>query len=82
MGGLQSNMFLYFKILLMKMFIELKKHADDMINLIEIMTQDSDLPCFYKFDLKEFRSKFLETSTDQEVKSSYYLSIFLFFLSA
>ncbi len=67
MGGLNSNLFLYYKILLMKMIIELKKHADDLINLIEIMTYESDLPCFYKFDAKEFRNKFQESSTDQDV---------------
>lgn len=67
MGGFESNMYLYFKVLLMKMFIELKKHAEDFISIISIMMEDSNLPCFQKFDINNFRGKFLQNYTDQEV---------------
>ena len=51
MGGLESDLFLYFKLLFFKGFIELKNHVDNLIFLIEIMHKSSDLPCFQKFDI-------------------------------
>lgn len=35
--------------------------------IIEIMMQDSDLPCFEKFDIKEFRDRFKEEANDEEL---------------
>ena len=46
MGGLDSEMFLYFKILFFKGFIELKNHVDSLMIILEIMQKNSDLPCF------------------------------------
>lgn len=68
MGGLESNMFIYFKVLLLKMFILLKKHIEELTCLISIMMEDSDLPCFQNFDFQLFKSKFGETNTEKEVK--------------
>lgn len=67
MGGLNSNMFLYFKVLLMKMLIILKKHVEELCCLVNIMMEESNLPCFHGFDFNEFKSKFGETSTELEV---------------
>lgn len=68
LGGKQSETFSYFKILLVQGFMELRKHVDSIVYIIEIMMEDSDLPCFQEFDLKIFRSRFFEKSTDKEVK--------------
>ena len=46
MGGKDSEMFAYFKILLWTGFLELRKYANDIVYLVEIMREGSDLPCF------------------------------------
>jgi len=46
MDGVDSEMFLYFKALLIKGFYELRLHAEFLIILIEIMSKGSKLPCF------------------------------------
>ena len=67
MGGRESETFNYFKILLVQGFMELRKYVDSIIYLLEIMNEESDLPCFQEFDIKVFRSRFFEKSTDKEV---------------
>lgn len=67
MGGLDSNMFIYYKILLIKMMIALKKNVEELTCLISVMSEDSNLPCFESFDFKAFKEKFGETNTEQEV---------------
>eukprot|EP00349_Pseudokeronopsis_sp_Brazil_P010680 CAMPEP_0202978556 /NCGR_PEP_ID=MMETSP1396-20130829/84932_1 /ASSEMBLY_ACC=CAM_ASM_000872 /TAXON_ID= /ORGANISM="Pseudokeronopsis sp., Strain Brazil" /LENGTH=284 /DNA_ID=CAMNT_0049717551 /DNA_START=421 /DNA_END=1272 /DNA_ORIENTATION=+ len=46
MGGVNSEMFEYFKSLLTKGFFEIRKHLDDLLVLVEIMMKDSKMPCF------------------------------------
>jgi len=54
MDGPESEIFAYFKSLLIKGFFSLRRHLDDMLILIEIMMKskfhalslDSNLPCF------------------------------------
>lgn len=46
MGGVDSQMFEYFKSLLNKAFYEVRKHLEDIISIIEIMFKDSNFPCF------------------------------------
>lgn len=67
MGGKESNMFLFFKMLVIKGFLELRKHTDDLVYLITIMMEDSDLPCFMNLDVYDLRTKFMEKCTDKEV---------------
>lgn len=45
MGGINSDHFTFFKILIMQGFMELRKHYDLIIYLIQAMI-DSELPCF------------------------------------
>ena len=52
MGGRDSEMWTYFKVLLWKGFLELRKYVNDIVYLIEIMREGSDLPCFKAFDLE------------------------------
>jgi phosphatidylinositol 4-kinase len=68
MGGFDSDMFIYFKSLLIKGFMELRKHVDLIITLLLVMMDDSNLNCFMNFDDNLFRSRFLEGKTDKEVK--------------
>ncbi|XP_021937293.1 phosphatidylinositol 4-kinase beta isoform X2 [Zootermopsis nevadensis] len=46
MGGLGSDMFEYFKILILQGLIAARKHMDRILNLVEIMRSGSQLPCF------------------------------------
>ena len=41
MGGQESELFDYFKSLLIKGFIEIRKHMDDILEIIEIMMKGS-----------------------------------------
>eukprot|EP01017_Pseudomicrothorax_dubius_P051338 TRINITY_DN9863_c0_g1_i1.p1 TRINITY_DN9863_c0_g1~~TRINITY_DN9863_c0_g1_i1.p1 ORF type:complete len:416 (-),score=65.38 TRINITY_DN9863_c0_g1_i1:17-1264(-) len=66
MGGLDSNMFMYLKILLVQGFMELRKHVDDLSILLQIMMEDSELPCFVGFNLEEFKQRFRISMTDKE----------------
>ena len=42
MGGLNSDMFKYFKILMLKGFMAARKHNDKFIQLVEIMQPGND----------------------------------------
>lgn len=67
MDGKKSEKYALYKELMFQGFTALKKVVDDIITIIQIMMEDSDLPCFEKFDLEEFRGRFFEKSTDKEV---------------
>lgn len=41
MDGIDSEIFDYFKSLLIKGFYEIRKHLDDILNIIEVMLKDS-----------------------------------------
>lgn len=47
-GGVNSDMFKYFKTLLHGGFLEVRRHADELISLVEMMETSSRLPCFAK----------------------------------
>lgn len=67
MGGVNSSMFEYFKILLFQGFLALRKYVSDIVDIVEIMSRESSLPCFEKFNLKEFRERFKPSLSDKEV---------------
>lgn len=46
MGGLGSDMFEYFKILILQGMVAARKHMDRILSLVEIMRSGSQLPCF------------------------------------
>ena len=48
MDGVESEMFQYFKSLMIKGFFEIRKNLDDLLVLIEISMRDSRMPCFKK----------------------------------
>jgi phosphatidylinositol 4-kinase B len=50
-GGLDSDMFAYFKLLILKGLLACRKHADRLSSLVEIMMECGiDVPCFRKYD--------------------------------
>ncbi|XP_044737801.1 phosphatidylinositol 4-kinase beta isoform X2 [Chrysoperla carnea] len=46
MGGDQSDMFAYFKILILQGLVATRKHQDKLLPLVDIMRSGSQLPCF------------------------------------
>lgn len=46
MGGVNSQLFLYFKVLLIRGYIEARKHMDDFLLMVEMVGKGSKLPCF------------------------------------
>ena len=48
MDGVDSEIFQYYKSLMIRGFFEVRKSLDDILVLIEILMRDSRLPCFKK----------------------------------
>lgn len=46
MGGVDSDMFGYYKILLLKGLLATRKHHERIVDIVEIMINGSQLPCF------------------------------------
>ena len=64
MKGKSSDYYEYFRTLLIKGLLELKKHVNDIESMLRILSEETDLPCFYNFDWKVWRSRFIEGATD------------------
>ncbi|CAD8148734.1 unnamed protein product [Paramecium octaurelia] len=67
MMGKESDYFGYFKSLMTKGFLALKKYVIEIENFFKIMVEKSDLPCFANLDLKLFTSRFQLNATDKEI---------------
>lgn len=67
MKGKNSDYYGYFRTLMIRGLLELKKHVNDIQYMLQIMNEESDLPCFYNFDIKVWRARFMEGATDEEV---------------
>ena len=67
MGGRDSEMWTYFKVLLWKGFLEVRKYVNDIVYLVEIMSEGSDLPCFKTFNLDSFQERFMEHNSDEDI---------------
>ena len=67
MDGKHSDMFVYFKNRVFRGFSALKKNVSLFLQIIHIMKQESDLPCFEKFDMKVFVDRFMENVPDHDV---------------
>ncbi|CAL1535815.1 unnamed protein product [Lymnaea stagnalis] len=70
MGGLGSDMFEYFKILMLQGFVASRKHMDKILPLVEIMQTGSQLPCFNKgiSAIRAFKDRFHMTSTEEQLQ--------------
>jgi hypothetical protein len=64
-GGLESPMFYFFKILLFKAFDVFKKFSEEFWNLLEIM-KTSEISCFKNFDSTAFQERFHRFISDKE----------------
>jgi phosphatidylinositol 4-kinase len=60
MNGQQSQLYEYFQILMIRGFLEIRKHTQAIVQLIETMMEKSNFPCFKNFNLEVFRGRFKE----------------------
>ena len=62
LGGYNSEIFEYYVLLIMKALMELKKHVDNFVSIVEIMRKGCDMPCFiletFEQRIQEFRQRF------------------------
>ena len=70
MGGIDSLYYQMFKDLMIKGMIICKKYVDDIINIAEIMSKGSKMPCFFKKNIedifKNFRERFHTDKKDED----------------
>ena len=66
MGGSESDMFQYFKMLLLQGFLEMRKHANALIMVLEAMGNTCILGCLQNYDLalEGFRERLQLNLTD------------------
>ena len=69
MDGENSEMFTYYKSLMIKGMIEAKKHVETFVKIVEIMSHGSKMPCFDKKDIdvviQKLRERFYEKESDR-----------------
>lgn len=68
MEGKESTNYAEFRRLFIEGFLELRKHVDSICSIVEIMSDDSDLPCFQQFSMPVFRDRFKEHLSDEKVQ--------------
>lgn len=71
MGGENSDMFAYFKILLLQGMLAAKKHSEKIISLVEIMSSGSKLACFRAGAsvVPALKSRFHVNMTDEQLQA-------------
>lgn len=70
MGGLGSDMFEYFKILILQGLVAARKHHERILTLVEILQANSQLPCFKNgaSTIKALRERFELGLTEEELQ--------------
>ena len=74
MGGVDSDMFKYFKILILQGLIAARKHHEKLISLVEILQSNTQLPCFrygpsvIKSLTERFHMKLTEEQLQQHIE--------------
>ena len=72
MGGLGSDIFEYFKILILQGLIAARKHHDRLLTLVEILQANSQLPCFKTgaSTILALRERFHIGLTEEQIQQS------------
>ncbi|GMR30143.1 hypothetical protein PMAYCL1PPCAC_00338 [Pristionchus mayeri] len=70
MGGLDSDMFRYYKLFMLQGLVAARKHIDRIMNIVEIMIHGSPLACFRAGEacIKAMRDRFHLTATDKQLE--------------
>jgi len=71
MGGLGSDMFVYFKILMLQGLVAARKYSDKILHLVEIMRSGSQLSCLKSgvSTISSLKSRFHMSMTEEQLQS-------------
>ncbi|CAG5094281.1 Oidioi.mRNA.OKI2018_I69.XSR.g13417.t1.cds [Oikopleura dioica] len=67
MGGMESDKFRYYKVLLMKGLRAAAKHRDSIVTLAEVAQCGPRLSCFTSNTVKQFQERFLLQTPDDQL---------------
>uniref|UniRef100_A0A8C5R4Z6 Phosphatidylinositol 4-kinase beta n=1 Tax=Leptobrachium leishanense TaxID=445787 RepID=A0A8C5R4Z6_9ANUR len=69
MGGLDGDMFNYYKMLMLQGLIAARKHMEKVIQVVEIMQQGSQLPCFHgSSTIRNLKERFHMNMTEEQLQ--------------
>ncbi|XP_038018034.1 phosphatidylinositol 4-kinase beta isoform X3 [Motacilla alba alba] len=69
MGGLDGDMFNYYKMLMLQGLIAARKHMDKVVQIVEIMQQGSQLPCFHgSSTIRHLKERFHMNLTEEQLQ--------------
>ncbi|XP_053330752.1 phosphatidylinositol 4-kinase beta isoform X2 [Spea bombifrons] len=69
MGGLNGDMFNYYKMLMLQGLIAARKHMDRVVQVVEIMQQGSQLPCFHgSSTIRNLKERFHMNMTEEQLQ--------------
>ncbi|XP_029928679.1 phosphatidylinositol 4-kinase beta isoform X3 [Myripristis murdjan] len=69
MGGPDGDMFNYYKMLMLQGLIAARKHMDKVVQIVEIMQQGSQLPCFHgSSTMRGLKERFHMSLTEEQLQ--------------
>nr|XP_046218090.1 phosphatidylinositol 4-kinase beta-like [Oncorhynchus gorbuscha] len=69
MGGLDEDMFNYYKVLMLQGLIAARKHMEKVVQIVEIMQQGSHLPCFHgSSTIRHLKERFHMSLTEEQLQ--------------
>ncbi|XP_068180713.1 phosphatidylinositol 4-kinase beta isoform X2 [Antennarius striatus] len=69
MGGPEGDMFNYYKMLMLQGLIAARKHMDRVLQIVEIMQQGTQLPCFHgSSTLRGLKERFHMSLTEEQLQ--------------
>ncbi|XP_030605727.1 phosphatidylinositol 4-kinase beta isoform X4 [Archocentrus centrarchus] len=69
MGGPDGDMFNYYKMLMLQGLIAARKHMDRVLQIVEIMQQGSQLPCFHgSSTMRSLKERFHMSLTEEQLQ--------------
>ncbi|XP_035202374.1 phosphatidylinositol 4-kinase beta isoform X3 [Oxyura jamaicensis] len=69
MGGPDGDMFNYYKMLMLQGLIAARKHMDKVVQIVEIMQQGSQLPCFHgSSTIRNLKERFHMNMTEEQLQ--------------
>uniref|UniRef100_A0A1A7X800 Phosphatidylinositol 4-kinase beta n=1 Tax=Iconisemion striatum TaxID=60296 RepID=A0A1A7X800_9TELE len=69
MGGSDGDMFNYYKMLMLQGLIAARKHMDRVLQIVEIMQQGSQLPCFHgSSTMRGLKERFHMSLTEEQLQ--------------
>ncbi|KAM9838921.1 phosphatidylinositol 4-kinase beta-like [Aulostomus maculatus] len=69
MGGLDGDMFIYYKMLMLQGLIAARKHMEKVLQIVEIMQQGSHLPCFHgSSTIRSLKERFHMSLTEEQLQ--------------